>query len=100
MHGRRIADHPLEAELFVELHLQLDIGSLQSLRLRGFVGLGPQLVDIEWLGEVCGGAGLHGCDSRLDRAMAGQDHDLGVGQFALGLRKDLESRRPHPSSGR
>ena len=90
VHRRRVADHPLEAELLVELLLQLDVRSLQPLRLRRLVGDGPQLVDIERLGQVGRGPGLHGGDGRLDRAVAGQDHDLGVGQLALGLGQDLE----------
>ena len=67
------------------------IRPLKPLRLRRLVGLGPKLVDIERLGQVGRGAGLHGGDGRLDRAVAGQDHDLGVGQLALGLGQDLQA---------
>ena len=35
-------------------------------------------------------AGLHGGDGRLDRAVAGEDDHLGVGQLALGLGQDLQ----------
>ena len=94
VHGRRVADDPLEAELLVELLLQLDVGALEPLRLRRLVGHGSQLVDIERLGQVGRGAGLHGGDGRLDRAVAGQDHDLGVGKLALGLGQDLEPADP------
>ena len=91
VHQRRVADHPLEAEPLVELLLELDVRPRQPLRLRDLVGDRPQLVDVERLGQVGGGAGLHGGDGGLDRAVAGQDHDLGVGQLALGLGQDLQA---------
>ena len=73
---------------------QLDVRPCQPLRLRGLVGDRPQLADIQRLGQVRRGAGLHGGDGRLDRAVAGEDHDLGVGQLALGLGQDLQAADP------
>ena len=94
VHRRRAADHPFETELLVELPLELDIGALEPLRLRRLVGDGPQLVDVQRLDQVIRGPGLHGGDGRLDGAVAGEDHDAGVGQLALGLGQDLHPADP------
>ena len=90
MHRHRIADDPLEAEPLVELLLKLDVRSLQPLRLRRLVGDRPQLVDIQRFGQIGRGPRLHGGHGRLDRAVPGQDHDLGVRQLALRLGQHLE----------
>ncbi len=58
--------------------------------LRRLVHDRAQLADIERLGQIGRRAGLHGGDGRLDRAVAGEDDHLGVGQFALGLGQDLQ----------
>ena len=91
LHLRRVAHHALEAEPFVELLLELDVGPHQALGLRGLVDHRAQLADIERLGQVRRGAGLHGGDGRLDRAVAGEDHHLGIRQFLLGFLKDLDA---------
>ena len=52
VHLRRVADDPLEAELLVELPLELDVRSRQPLRLRRLVDDGAQLADVERLGQV------------------------------------------------
>ena len=63
-------------------------------RLRRLVGDRSQLVDIERFGQISRGPGLHGGDGRLDRAMAGEDHDFGVRQLPFGLGQDLEPANP------
>jgi len=92
VHGRRVADDALEAEPLVELALELGIGAGQALGLGALLDDGAQLVDIQGLGQVGRGPGLHGTDGRLDgEVLAGEDHDLGLGQLALGLGQDLQA---------
>ena len=86
-----LADHALEPEFLVELLLEFDVGPGQSLLLRRLVDDRPKFADVERLGQVGGGAGLHRGDGRLDGAVAGEDDDLGVGQLALGLGQDFKA---------
>ena len=53
------ADHPLEAELFVEPAVEFGVAADQPHAGRRLLHGGPQLVDIERLGEIGVGAVLH-----------------------------------------
>ena len=61
---------------------------------RGLVDDGPQLLEVERLEQVVERPLLHRLDGRLDRAVAGDENHLGVGQQLLGL----WPARPGPST--
>ena len=79
VHLRAVTDDPFEAELLVEPALQVAVGPGEPQPLRRPVHHGPQLAQIDRLGQVVGSAlldRLHGC---FDVSVAGDDHHLGVG---------------------
>ena len=55
------------------------------------LGDGPQLVDVERLEQVVERPLLHGRDGRGDRAVAGDQDHLGVGQVVLGRAQNLQA---------
>ncbi len=94
VHRQRVADDTLETELLVELLLILNIRPRQPLRPGRLVNHRAQLADIQRFGQVGGRAGLHGRDSRLDCAVSGEDHHLGVRQLVFRLAQDLQAADP------
>ena len=59
-----------------------------------------KLAQVERLEQVVERPLLHGRDGRGDRAVAGDQDHLGVGQLFLGCGQDLPGRRRRSSSGR
>ncbi len=57
----------------------------------GLLRHGPQLVDVQRLEQVVEGALLHGRDGRGNRAVAGDQDHLGVGQDLLGAGQDAQA---------
>ena len=81
----------LEAELLVELPLQLAVGAGQPQPLGRLVHDGPQLGHVHRLGQVVGGALLDGLHGRLHVAVAGDHHHLGVRRFLLRLAQNRQA---------
>ena len=48
-------------------------------------------MNIKRFSEISGGPGLHGGDGGFDAAVTGENDDFGVGQFAAGVREDLQA---------
>ncbi len=90
VHLRAGADHPLEAEFFVQPAVQFGVRPPQPQAGRGFFGDGPQLAQIERLEQIVERPLLHGRHGRGDRAVAGDQDHLGVGQGLLGAGQDLQ----------
>ncbi len=91
LHAAAVAHDAFEAELLVELALQLAVGPVDPDALRGLLDDGAQLGHVDRLGQVVGGALLDGLDGRLDVAVPGDDDDLGLGRLGTGLAQDRQA---------
>ncbi len=85
VHGRAVADDAFEAELRVELPLQLAVGLGQTEALGRLVHDGAQLGEIDGFREIVGRPLLDGLHGRFHVAVASDHDDLGVGRFVAGL---------------
>ena len=87
---------PFEAEFLIEPPAELGVLADQPDSRRGFVDGRPQFVDVERLGEIGVRPVLHGGDGGVDRPVAGEHDDLGIGQFFLGFARESPGRRRRP----
>ena len=90
-HQRAVADDALEAELFVQPAVQLEVRPPQPGAFGRLFGARPKLGDIDRLQEIIERPALHRLDRRGDRAVAGQENDLGVGLLRFGEVENAET---------
>ena len=90
-HARRGADHVADAVAGLELVAQPASQVHEVLPLERAGGGHQQLGRADRLLEVVEGAELDGLDRRLDRGVAGDDEDLGVGRDVPGRAEQLDA---------
>ena len=90
LHGRRLADQPVQLVAALDLVAQDDVLALQHPPLERALDHQPHLVHLERLGQVVVGAGLHGGDGGLGGGEGGHHDDLGVGVQLLGFRQHVQ----------
>ncbi len=92
VHLRAVADHAFEAESLVEPAIQFGGSAARSRSaVGGSLGDGAQLVQIERLEQVVERPLLHRRHGRGDRAVAGDQDHLGVGQLLFGVGQNGEA---------